>query len=263
VTSYVPPQANTEYITYIVLQKDGANVTNPTIADGDFTVSTDGSAFSNLDTLPSVTPAGGVGVKVTVSIAEMSGANVLIAWHDPGDTWDDGWFSLQTSTNQIDELALAGVPVDAVFVQTPDAIESAVQGGRLIITRDSDWIARLYIVGGISASRDDLLFTVKTPQKKDAGAADSEAIIQISEVAGLLYLNGAGGEAAEGSLTVVDEMDDDGNGVVDLVLSSWATAQLAKYSGYAWDIKEIELGADLARVTGLLDVAASVTRTIS
>jgi hypothetical protein len=262
-TSFVPPQANTEYITYIVLQKDGANVTNPTIADGDFTVSTDGSAFSSLDTTPSVTPSGGAGVKVTVSIPEMSGANVLVVWHDPGDTWDDGWFSLQTSTNQIDELALAGVPIDVVFTQTPVAIAAAVQGDRLIISRDSDWLVRLYIVGGISASRDDLLFTVKTTQKRDAGAADSEAIIQISEAGGLLYLNGDDVEAAEGSLTVIDEMNDDGNGVVDVVLSSWAAAQLAKFTGYAWDIKEIETGADLVRVAGPLDVAASVTRTIS
>lgn len=157
--------------------------------------------------------------------------------------------------------AIGVLPV--ILTQTPGAISAAVQGDRINITRDSEFIARLYITGGISSTRDDLLFTVKTPKKKDAGAADSEAIIQISEVGGLLYLNADEGEIAEGSLTVVDESNGDGNGVVDLVLSSWAAAQLQKYSGYAWDIKEIEAGADLARVEGLLDVRSSVTRTIS
>lgn len=155
----------------------------------------------------------------------------------------------------------AGIPI--TLTQTPAEIAAAVQGSRLTIQRDSDWLARIYIAGGISSTRDDLLFTVKTSQKKDSGAADSEAIIQLSEVGGLLYLNGDDGDIAEGSLTVVDEMDGDGNGVVDLVLTSTTTAQLAKYTSYTWDIKEVEEGADLARVEGLLDVASSVTRTIS
>lgn len=156
-----------------------------------------------------------------------------------------------------------GVTVDAVFVQTPAEIAAAVQGDRLTLQRDVDWVARLYITGGISATRDNLIFTVKTKLQKKNGASDSQSVLQISEDVGLLYINQAAGTSSKGSLTVVDEADADGNGVVDLRLDSDTAAQLQPDDGFMWDIKEIDAGADLVRAEGLMDIVASVTRTIS
>lgn len=64
---------------------------NPTIAAGDFKVSIDGGAFANLATLPAVTPAGGIGVQVDLSAAEMAGDQVLFTGIDQTATkeWAD------------------------------------------------------------------------------------------------------------------------------------------------------------------------------
>lgn len=171
--------------------------------------------------------------------------------------------SITTSvTAAVEALIAAGVSV--TFTQTPAEIAEAVQGSRLTIQRDSDWTARLYIAGGISAARDNLFFTVKTKLQKQNAAADSQALLQISEDGGLLYINSAPatGISAKGTLTVEDESDINGNGVVLIELDSDQAALLAPDT-YEWDIKEVDAGADLARVEGLLDVVASVTRTIS
>ena len=109
-TTYQPPKRATEYIFFVALE-DQANaglfIANPTLAAGDAQVSTDGGAFSNLDTIPAVTPAGGVAVMVTLSIAEMTGENVFVRFVDAvGDEWYDLGINIQTvTTNQIDDLA--------------------------------------------------------------------------------------------------------------------------------------------------------------
>ena len=67
------PIKNTEHIwnfEYISTDNRPAFQTNPTIASGDVTTSLDGSAFSNMDTLPVVTASGVVSVKLVVSAAE-------------------------------------------------------------------------------------------------------------------------------------------------------------------------------------------------
>ena len=81
-----PPKKNQAFTFYITLTDAtsalGALKANPTIAAGDFTVSTDGGAFANLGTLPTVTPAAGRGVKISMSASEMNGDQVLIIWED-------------------------------------------------------------------------------------------------------------------------------------------------------------------------------------
>lgn len=98
--AYNPPRKNVEYIFYIGLisQTTGQLQTNPTIAAGDFKVSTDGGGFGNLGTLPAVTPAGGKAVKVTLSASEMNGDNVVVIGSDAaGAEWDDIVVSIQPS----------------------------------------------------------------------------------------------------------------------------------------------------------------------
>jgi len=107
--SYVTPKINTEYITYISVG-DQADTklfkSSPTIAAGDFKVSTDGGALGNLTTLPVVTPAGSKMIKVTLSATEMNGDNVTLIGSDAaGAEWTDFALNVQTSARQIDDLA--------------------------------------------------------------------------------------------------------------------------------------------------------------
>jgi hypothetical protein len=83
---------------------------NPTIAAGDFKVSTDGGAFASLGTLPVVTPAAGKSVKITLSAAEMTGDNITVVCSDAaGAEWCDQIINIQTSARQIDDLAFPTV----------------------------------------------------------------------------------------------------------------------------------------------------------
>jgi hypothetical protein len=81
--------------------------TNPTIASGDFKVSIDGEALNNLATLPTVTPAGGKMVKISLSADEMNGDNIMVVGSDAaGAEWCDVTVEIQTSIRQIDDLSI-------------------------------------------------------------------------------------------------------------------------------------------------------------
>ncbi len=103
------PKNAIEWITYISLVSTASRPdlqANPTIAAGDFQVSTDGSAFTNLDSIPVVTPASGVMVKLTLSIAEMTGDNVTVKCIDAsGGEWDDLMLSIHPATRKMEDLA--------------------------------------------------------------------------------------------------------------------------------------------------------------
>ena len=63
---------------------------DPTIAAGDFQISKDFGAYANLETLPTVEPAGSIGVKISVSAAEMTADKVMIQGIDQaGNEWFD------------------------------------------------------------------------------------------------------------------------------------------------------------------------------
>lgn len=248
-TTYVPPKVNTEWIGYIVLQKDGANVTNPSIADGDFTVTTDGNAFTNLDTLPSVVPSGGVGVKVTVSAAETNGANALIVWHDPGATWDDGWILLQTTTSQIDSISSAVQADLGTYQSGPDITRR----------RGDSWSIAVTGLGAITGYT-SLWFTIKA----DAGQPDTAAAVQIKKNAsglndGLIYLNGAAGTAGQGSITI----DSAGSGNITIALDEAASLQLPVGGGLHYDIQVLNSGAVTTLAEGMFNVSRDYTRAVT
>ena len=111
-TSYVTPKKNSAFIIYVGLQDyltSGRLKANPTLAAGDAQVSIDGGAFANLTTLPTVTPALGRGVKISLSAAEMNGDNITVVLSDQTSPpeWCDVILNIQTSASQIDDLALA------------------------------------------------------------------------------------------------------------------------------------------------------------
>lgn len=129
--TYAPPKKNTEYIMYVALDdwdNPGVFKSNPTLASGDAKVSKDGGALANLSTLPSVTPASSVMVKVTLSASEMNADNVTVVFSDQTATteWGDLILNLQTATNQFDDLATPSeVNAEVLDVLTTDTFAEA------------------------------------------------------------------------------------------------------------------------------------------
>ena len=96
-----PPVQNSAHIFYIALASQaspGLFQGSATIAAGDFKVSIDGAAFNNLTTLPTVTPAAGKQVKISLSAAEMNGDNITVLCSDAaGAEWNDQFIEIQTT----------------------------------------------------------------------------------------------------------------------------------------------------------------------
>lgn len=102
VAPYNPPVKNEDFILYIALGSainPASFKANPTIASGDFQISKDGGSFANLATLPTVTPAAGVAVKITLSATEMNADNVFIQGIDQTaiKEWADFALSIPTT----------------------------------------------------------------------------------------------------------------------------------------------------------------------
>jgi len=97
-----PPVKNEDFILYAALgsTSDGASFkSNPTIASGDWKVSKDGGALTDLTTLPVVTPAASVMVKITLSATEMNADVVTIVGIDQTTPkeWTDFVLSIPTT----------------------------------------------------------------------------------------------------------------------------------------------------------------------
>lgn len=92
-TGYNPPIYGVEYIFYVSLVAQSNTKifqANPTLASGDVTISKDGGTAANLGTLPTVTPASGKRVKVTLSATEMQCSNATVVFSDAsGAEWCD------------------------------------------------------------------------------------------------------------------------------------------------------------------------------
>jgi len=107
--SYVTPKRAIAFVGYCGLVSQ-ANTkvlqANPTLATGDVKISIDGGAYANLTTLPTVTPAAGTSVQFSLSIAEMTGDNIVVDFIDAaGAEWCDQKIVIQTTAGQIDALA--------------------------------------------------------------------------------------------------------------------------------------------------------------
>ncbi len=86
----VKGEAYTFYLTLVSVAASNTFQVNPTIASGDFQISIDGGAFTNLSTIPVVSPAGSVGVLVSLSAIEMDGDKLQVVGVDAsGAEWLD------------------------------------------------------------------------------------------------------------------------------------------------------------------------------
>jgi len=99
---YNPPKKNEDFLIRIALEdfaNPGRFKSNPTIASGDFKVSIDGGALTNLSTLPSVSPASSALVLLTLSSTEMNGDVITIVGIDQTapPEWCDFVLSIPTT----------------------------------------------------------------------------------------------------------------------------------------------------------------------
>jgi hypothetical protein len=102
-----PPVKNAAYTFRCVLfaQSDNQIKSNPTIAAGDWKVSTDGGAFANLATLPDVDPDSSVQVLVSLSAGEMNGDEIMITAIDAaGAEWHSAAFVIHTTAQTLDTM---------------------------------------------------------------------------------------------------------------------------------------------------------------
>lgn len=98
-----PPIRAQAYTTQRALQdlaNAGSFKANPTMAAGDFKVSKDGGAFTNLATLPVCLPAGSVSVQFNLSATEMDADVVMVTAIDQTSPkeWADYYFTVETAS---------------------------------------------------------------------------------------------------------------------------------------------------------------------
>ena len=73
---------------------------NPTLAAGDVQISKDGGAFANVTTRPTVSPAAGTSVQITLSVAEMTAARIAVRFIDTATKeWEDNEIIIETYGN--------------------------------------------------------------------------------------------------------------------------------------------------------------------
>lgn len=105
---YFIPKKNTAFVFFTSLVSQGTSgvfQANPTLATGDVTVTIDGAAAANLTTLPTVTPASGKRVKVSLSAAEMNGDNITVVFSDAaGSEWMDQTINIVTAAHALADI---------------------------------------------------------------------------------------------------------------------------------------------------------------
>jgi hypothetical protein len=136
----VPPKKNVAFTFFVALtsQADVKLIqANPTLAAGDVKVSIGGAALANITTLPVVTPAGARSVQVDLSASEMNADNVIVIFADAaGAEWCDLMISINTSTQQVSELALTTDLTGTLADSIPaDGTRPSMQQALLMITR--------------------------------------------------------------------------------------------------------------------------------
>ena len=128
------PKKNVPYSFYVALvdaTDSGAFKANPTIAIGDFQVSSDGvgvaRAFQNLATLPVADPAGAISVLVSLSAAEMNSDKVVIQGIDAaGDEWDDVIIPIDNNVVNIEDLVRSSTPANTLNISASGVVDSNI-----------------------------------------------------------------------------------------------------------------------------------------
>jgi hypothetical protein len=138
---------------------------NPTLAAGDFKVSKDNGALANLTDLPTVAPASGRIVKVTVTAAEMAADRVtIIAADAAGGEWDEAMVTISTIDDPIGRFTVdtgaspTSIPTSALFPAA--SVADQFKGRVLVFDNDTTTAALRGQATDITASTDAGVFTV-------------------------------------------------------------------------------------------------------
>ena len=225
--SYVTPKKNTAFKFYVSLvDQSNTKLTkaNPTIAAGDFKVSTDGGAFANLTTLPSANPAAGRAVMIDLATTEMNGDNIVVQCVDAaGAEWCDLIVNIQTSARQIDDLAYPATTgrfmvvdasglVDANMVKVGPTGSGTAQTAGDIMADTNDIQTRL--PAALVSGRMDVSVGAMAANVLTAAATAADFTTEVT--AGLSTLDAAGVRTAVGlasanldtQLTTIDDFLD-------------------------------------------------------
>jgi len=112
------------------------------------------------------------------------------------------------------------------------SIPGIPRGDDLELQRGDTWAITMQRLGDVSG-RDKLWFTLKD----DKDDADTEALVQIEESAGLVYINGApAGTPANGSITVTDAV----RGNLTVGLAAVESAKLADVGNLYYDVQMLD-----------------------
>jgi len=123
------PKKNVPYTFYMVLGSEaGGFQVNPTIAAGDFKVSTNGGALANLATLPVVEPAGSALVKISLSANEMDGIKIMIQCIDVADNeWSDHLIFIDADDVNLNDIIRSTTPANTLNVAADGLAAADVQ----------------------------------------------------------------------------------------------------------------------------------------
>lgn len=139
----------------LLSQTDGTIVANPTLATGDVQISTDGGAFANLSTLPTVTPASGGTVEVNLTSGEVGNDHFTVAFTDQaGAEWKTTYYH-ETVEAAAATPPTAGEIADAVWDEAQTAHTTAGTFGYYVDARVSEATGASLINGEIVMVVDD------------------------------------------------------------------------------------------------------------
>jgi hypothetical protein len=157
------PKKNVEFVFDISLV-DAANrpqfKANPTLAIGDVKISTDEGAFANITTLPTVSPAAGRNVKVSLSASEMNGDRIVVQFVDAaGGEWDEVSVVVLTTAVTVDDLVRSTTPANTLAVDAANKVVGVVTVDTVTTLtghtpQTGDNFARLGAPAGASVSAD-------------------------------------------------------------------------------------------------------------
>ena len=133
-------------------------------------------------------------------------------------------------------------------------LSSMIAGSAITITRGDTISITITGLGNLE-DRTGLWFTVKANPSKET---DLQARIQMTEIDGLVRLNGkAATDPTDGGVVV----DDEANGDITVMLTAEASAALASAASWHWDVQVAQPGPGVwTPRTGAFVVTADVTR---
>jgi len=135
------------------------------------------------------------------------------------------------------------------------SVRTIPTGDDLSLQRGDTWSILFYRLGDISG-RDKLWFTLKD----DKGDADTAALVEIEESAGLEIINGAAADTpANGSITVTNAALGD----VTVALEAVESAKLADVGNLFYDIQMYDDPTVTTMVRGRAVLMGDVTRETS